>query len=143
MLAAPVFTRTVGPAARLRWMGPMAARGCATLTLTALQPGLVASIVIIAVSGSFATYQVDANTTFGANLPDQQRAQAFGIAAAGVVGGQGVAVMAAGAAAQVVAPSTVIAVSGGFGAIAAAALAVTWKAVQATPDAAAVPVEPR
>ena len=113
VLAAPVFTSTVGPAARLRWMGPMAACGCAALTLIALQPGLVASIVIIAVSGSFATYQVAANTTFVANLPDQQRAQAFGIAAAGVVGGQGVAFMAAGAAAQVTAPPTVIAASGG------------------------------
>ncbi|MGH3190394.1 MAG: MFS transporter [Streptosporangiaceae bacterium] len=135
VLAAPVFTRMAGPAARLRWMGPMAICGCAALTLVAIGPGLAASIAIIAVSGSFATYQVAANTAFVARLPDQYRAQAFGLAAAGVVGGQGVAFLAAGAVAQVISPSAVIAASGALGALAAFGLAITWQRDQRHADA--------
>lgn len=137
VLVAPVFTRAARPATRLRWMGPMAVCGCAVLILAAFRPGLAASVVIVAVSGGFATYQVAANTAFVARLPDRHRAQAFGIAAAGVVGGQGIGFMAAGAAAQVMKPSTVIAASGALGALAAIGLAITWKACCGMPESRA------
>lgn len=126
-LTMPVFTMRAGPLTRLRWMGPMACCACAVLTLTLLRPGLIVSMGIFALSGAFATYQVAANTAFVARLPNERRAQAFGLANAGLIVGQGLAFMAAGAAAEVVAPSTVIAVGGGLGALAACGLAIRWR----------------
>lgn len=123
----PVFTRRIGPLTRLRWMGPMALCACAVLTLTIIRPGLAASMAIFALSGAFATYQVAANTAFVARVPDERRAQAFGLANAGLIVGQGLAFAVAGAAAEVVPPSTVIALGGGLGALAACGLAIRWR----------------
>lgn len=133
VLVAPIFTRMAGPPTRLRWMGPMAACGCAVLTLVAFRPPLAASVAILAVSGGFSAYQVAANTAFAMRVPDEHRAQAFGLAGAGLIGGQGVAFMVAGAAAQVMGPAAVIAWSGALGTAAAAGLAINWKAAHAPP----------
>jgi MFS family permease len=126
-LTMPVFVAKVGPLTRLRWMGPMASCACAVLMLTILRPGLAASVAIFAMSGAFATYQVAANTAFVARVPNERRAQAFGLANAGLIVGQGVAILAAGAAVEVVPPSTVVAVGGGLGAVAACGLALRWR----------------
>ncbi len=127
VLVTPVFTSKIGPLTRLRWMGPMAVTACSVLVLIAARPGLGVSMAIFALSGTFAIYQVAANTAFVARLPNERRAQAFGLANAGLVVGQGVAFMAAGAAAEVIPPSTVIALGGGLGALAACGLALRWR----------------
>lgn len=127
VLAAPLFTRTVGPLTRLRWMGPMAICTCAVLPLTIFRPGLAISMAIFALSGTFAIYQIAANTAFVEWVPDKRRAQAFGLANMGTVLGQGAALTVAGAAAQVMSPSTVIALGGGLGALMACALALRWR----------------
>jgi hypothetical protein len=127
VLAAPVFTATVGPLTRLRWMGPMAVATCAVLLLTIFRPGLAGSLAIFALSGTFAIYQIAANTAFVEWVPDARRAQAFGLASTGLVAGQGAALMLAGAAAQVMAPATVIALAGGLGTLAACGLALRWR----------------
>jgi MFS family permease len=126
-LTMPVFVAKVGPLTRLRWMGPMAFCACAVLTATLLRPGLAVSMAIFAVSGAFATYQIAANTAFVERVPNEQRAQAFGLANAGLIVGQGVAFLVAGAAVEVVPPSTVVALGGGLGAIAAIGLALRWR----------------
>ena len=51
----------------------------------------------------------------------------FGLANAGLVVGQGAAFALAGAAAEVVPPSTVVALSGGIGAVIACGLALRWR----------------
>jgi predicted MFS family arabinose efflux permease len=142
-LATPAFTRLAEPATRLRWMGPMAACGCAALTLAAAVQGLAASLVIFAISGSFGAYQATANPEFVKRLPDERRAQAFGIAAAGVVGGQGIAFVIAGAISQVIPPAGVIAGSGALGTLAAIGLAISWRSAHAASDAAVARLEPR
>lgn len=126
-VATPLFTKRIGPLTRLRWMGPMATCTCGVLLLIALRPGLVASIAILALSSAFGMYQIAANTAFVERLPNERRAQAFGLASAGLVIGQGLAFLVAGAAAEVVPPSTVIALGGGLGAIAAFGLTVRWR----------------
>jgi MFS family permease len=126
-VATPVFAKRIGPLTRLKWMGPMAVCACGILLLTVVRPGLAASIAIFAVSGAFGMYQIAANTAFVERLPNERRAQAFGLANAGLVVGQGLAFMAAGAAAEVVPPSTVIALSGGLGALVACGLAFRWR----------------
>ena len=127
VLAAPVFTKRIGPLTRLRWMGPMAVCSCAVLLLMLFQPGLAVSMVIFALSGTFAIYQIAANTAFVQWVPDKRRAQAFGLASIGVVVGQGAALMLAGVAAEVVPPATVIALSGGLGTVTACGLALRWR----------------
>jgi signal transduction histidine kinase/predicted MFS family arabinose efflux permease len=138
----PLFTRLTGPARRLELMGPLAVATCATLMLTALHPGLAVSLVIFSVSAGFGVYQIAANTAFVVRVPGQRRAQAFGIAAMGVVVGQGAGFVAAGAAAQVISPAAVIAAAGAAGAVIAAGLSVSWRRLP-QPGAAAARHVPR
>jgi predicted MFS family arabinose efflux permease len=123
----PAFSRLVPAERRLRWMGPLAFAACATLALIALRPGPAGSMVIFAVSGAFGVYQLAANTAFVARVPDERRAQAFGIANAGVIVGQGLGFVLGGAAAGRFAPADVIAVAAGAGAVAAVALTRVWR----------------
>jgi hypothetical protein len=133
ILAAPAFGATVGaiafsrfvaPATRARWMSPLAVVACGLLVLFVFRPPLPVALALLALSGIFDCYQLAANASFVAATPARQRSQAFGIAQGGMSLGQGVAMVAAGAAAQRVPPSYVIAASGAVGAVAAIAIAV-------------------
>ena len=128
-IATPLFTRIVRPRRRLALMGPLAVLTCATLVLTALRPGLAVSLVIFSASAAFGIYQIAANTAFVVRVPNERRAQAFGIANMGVIVGQGAAFVAAGAAAGVVSPAVVIAIGGGIGAVLAVVLTLRWRHV--------------
>ena len=137
-VATPLFSRFVSPRRRLTLMGPLAAATGVTLVLTALHPGLIVSLVIFSVAAAACAYQLAVNTAFVARVPDERRAQAFGIASMGVVVAQGAAFVAAGAAAQVVTPGAVIAAGGGIGAVVAVALTFSWRRVTSPPRPAAV-----
>ena len=127
ILAAPVFMRLVAPPQRVATMGPLAVATCAVLTLCLARPPLAAVLVILAVSGACGVYQIAANATFMTRVPAAQRGQAFGLAMSGIVAGQGIAFVLAGAAAQVISPPVVVAIAGGLGAAAAMALTVMWR----------------
>jgi len=128
-IATPLFTKFVRPRQRTEWMGPLAVLTCATLVLTALHPGLAVSLVIFSFSAAFGVYQLAANTAFVVRVPNERRAQAFGLANMGVIVGQGAAFVAAGAAAQEFSPAAVIAVGGGVGAVIALVLTLKWREV--------------
>jgi Transmembrane secretion effector len=119
------FSHFAAPAARLRFMGPMAVATCAVLVLFAWHPGLAVSLLILSVSGLFASYQLAANAAFVRAAPQQQRSQAFGLAQGGMSLGQGLVLILAGAAAQHHAPARVIAVCGTVGAVVALAIALS------------------
>lgn len=121
-----VFGRLVRPAARLRLMGPLAVATCAVLVLFAADPGLTGALAILAVSGAFGAYQVAANAAFVSAVPGAWRARSFGLAQGGMSLGQGTVMIAAGAAAQRFAPTIVVAVAGGIGAVCAAVIAASW-----------------
>src|SRR5215831_18802144 len=108
-------------------MGPLAILTCATLVLTAFHPGLAASLVIFSLSAAFGSYQIAANTAFVIRTPDERRSQAFGLANMGVVVGQGAAFVAAGAAAELISPAAVIAISGATGAVIGIVLTLQWR----------------
>jgi MFS family permease len=129
MIAMPLFSRFVRPRQRINWMGPLAILTCGSLVLTALHPGLAASLGVFSLSAAFGVYQNAANTAFVIRVPNERRAQAFGIATMGVIVGQGAAFVAAGAAAEVFAPAAVIAVGGGIGAVVAFVLTLRWRHV--------------
>jgi MFS family permease len=84
-------------------------------------------MAIFAVSNVFTVYQIAANTAFVERVPNERRGQAFGLANAGLIVGQGVATAIAGAVAEVVPPSTVVALAGGLGAVIACGLALSWR----------------
>jgi predicted MFS family arabinose efflux permease len=128
-IVTPLFSRFVRPRRRLALMGPLAVLTCATLILTALHPGLVVSLVIFSVSAGFGVYQLAANTAFVVRVPNERRAQAFGIASMGVIVGQGAAFVAAGAVAELFSPAAVIAVGGAIGVVVAFALTLGWRHV--------------
>jgi predicted MFS family arabinose efflux permease len=111
------FSRLVGPARRVRWMGPLAVTACGILIVFVLHPPLPATLAILGLSGVFDCYQVAANASFVRATPRQYRSSVFGVAQAGMSLGQGAAIIAAGAAAQVRSPSDVIAASGAIGAL--------------------------
>ncbi|HEY6278468.1 MAG TPA: MFS transporter [Streptosporangiaceae bacterium] len=119
------ISRLAGPAQRLRWMAPLAVTSCAVLGLFALRPSLPWVLAILAVSGVFSCYLIAANAAFVTAAPPHVRSQAFGVAQAGMSLGQGLAMIAAGAAAEHHSPSVVIAVFGAGGAVAAVAMATT------------------
>ena len=125
-VGAIVFSRFVAAATRLRFIGPLAVGSCAVLLLFALRPGLFASLAILAASGVFACFQLVANAAFVTAAPQEQRSQAFGLAQGGMSLGQGAVMIAAGAAAQHVAPERVITVCGAVGTVMALAIAMAW-----------------
>jgi predicted MFS family arabinose efflux permease len=129
VVAIPLFTRFVRPRQRANLMGPLAVLTCGSLVLVALHPGLAASLVIFSLSAAFAVYQIAANTAFVVRVPNERRAQAFGIASMGVIVGQGVAFVAAGAATVVFTPAEVISVGGAIGAVVAGVLTLRWRHV--------------
>jgi MFS family permease len=128
-IGTPLFSRLVRPPRRLTLMGPLAVATCVPLVLTALRPGLAVSLVIFSASAAFGAYQIAVNTAFVVRVPDERRAQAFGIAGMGVIVAQGAGFVAVGTAAELVTPAVVIAVAGGIGAVAALALTLSWRRV--------------
>jgi MFS family permease len=124
-VGAIMFGRMVPSTARQRWMGPLAVTACGLLLLCSLHPSLIASLAIIAASGACASYQLAANAAYVAAAPPERRGQAFGLANGGMQVAQGLWIILAGAAASsnAISPATAIAISGGLGAVLAAALA--------------------
>jgi hypothetical protein len=108
-------------------MGSLAFAGCAVLVLFAWRPGLLLSLLVLFVSGLCACYQLAANAGFVGAAPDGQRSQAFGLAQGGISLGEGVVLIAAGAAADHHSPALVIAVCGAVGAVLALVLALSWR----------------
>ena len=122
-----VFTRAVRPAERLRWMGPMAVAACLVLATCLTRPDLISLLVIVAVSGLLAAYQIAANAAFVLASPDDRRGQAYAIANGGMNLGQGLLYVVAGAAASVATPAVVVAGSGLIGAALALWLLLDWR----------------
>jgi MFS family permease len=120
-----VFSRLVAPANRLRWMNPLAVATCSVLVLFAFRPPLPIALAVLGLSGLLDCFQLPANASFVAAAPPEQRSQAFGIAQGGMSLGQGLAMVAAGAAAERFSPSYVIAAFGAVGAVVAIIIAVS------------------
>ena len=116
-VGAIAFSRLVAPARRVRWMGPLAVTACGVLIAFLLHPPLPVALAILGLSGIFDCYQLAASASFVRAAPARYRSSAFGVAQGGMSLGQGAAMIAAGAAAQVHSPSDVIAASGAIGAL--------------------------
>jgi predicted MFS family arabinose efflux permease len=114
--------RLVRPARRVRLMYPLAVLGAVPLVFVLLRPDLPVSLGLFVLTGLASSYQIAANTMFARNVPPNARARAFGIAMAGMSAGQALAIVLAGAAAQFLAPTVVVAGAGVLGVLAVLSL---------------------
>jgi len=117
-----ILSRLIRPARRLTLMAPLAALSCGPLLLCALRPPLSLVLGLLVVAGMGASYQLAANAAFVQAVPAGWRGQAFGLATSGLIAGQGLSVVIAGAIADLVPPSAVIAGAGALGLLAVAAV---------------------
>ncbi len=122
VIGAVLVSRLVSPQRRLALLLPLAALACAPLVLCAFRPHLIVTFVLWALSGLGMSYQLAANAAFVRIVPSAWRGQAFGLATAGLIAGQGLAILLAGAVAERFAPPIVIAGAGGLGLVGVLAL---------------------
>ncbi|MGY1884908.1 MULTISPECIES: MFS transporter [unclassified Blastococcus] len=123
-----VIARLVPPARRERLVAP--------LVLVSLAPVLVGGVVaavagpgavpfwilvgMLFLSGLGAAWSIPLNVAFVQAVPSAYRGRAFGVAASGLAGVQGIGALAAGLAAEGLSPAVVVALSGALGMIAVA-----------------------
>ncbi len=93
-------------------------------------PSFTALLVLLFLSGLGAAWLIPLNVSFVQATPAPLRGRAFGVAVSGLYGVQGVGALAAGLAAEGVAPSTVLAACGGIGMIAVAPALVGYRRTQ-------------
>jgi predicted MFS family arabinose efflux permease len=121
------WNRFVPAGWRLRSLGLMACAACAVLILFTLPLGLAGALAVLACSGLFTGYLATAGAVLIGAVPDERRGQAGGVIGAGMSLGQGLAIIAAGAAAGVISPAAVVAVFGAAGTVAAVVLSWRWR----------------
>ncbi|WP_103349694.1 MFS transporter [Amycolatopsis sp. CA-128772] len=114
------------PQLRSQLLGPLAMAACVPLVLCLSRPGLMVTVVLWLLSGAASAYHLPASAEFTLTVPDQHRAQAYGLAATVLMTSQGLGIALAGLAATVVAPSTALAGAGGLGVVAAGLAGAAW-----------------
>lgn len=127
VLGAWLFVRFVPGPVRERLVGVIAA--CAGLPLIAmvLGPPLPVTLVLWGVSGMASTaYLLQTQASFVRATPDSGRGRAIGVAASGIIAGQGVAVVVSGLLADAWNAAGAIAVCGCAGSLLSLAGAIAW-----------------
>ncbi|MFF4593393.1 MFS transporter [Amycolatopsis sp. CA-161197] len=109
-----------------RLLGPLAVATSLVLLPTGWTPGLVVLVVLWTLSGMFSAHDLITQVQYSLAAPPEQRGQVIGVAIAALRASQGVAIAAAGALTQVLAPTTVVAVAAVAGATVAALAAAAW-----------------
>ena len=89
----------------------------------AADPGLAVTSLLWALAPAGSGYQIAANVAFVSAVPNDHRAQAFGVVSTGVIAGQAAAILAAGILAETPNPAHVVAGFGVAGTLAALTLA--------------------
>jgi hypothetical protein len=125
VVGAWLFTRFVPDRLRGPLTGPLALGAALPLALCAVASGVAGTALLFALSGACATAcLVQAQADFVRATPPELRGRAIGVAASGLIGVQGLVVLAGGTAAEVVGAQAALAGSGSLGLAAAAGLAV-------------------
>jgi MFS family permease len=126
-LGAGLFVRLVPAATRAWLIGPLAFTAGLPLIVCGWQPGIVASILLLAVSGMCGAFQVQASTTFMRIVPDHHRGQAFGLAQSGLIAVQGLGIAAFGFVGDRLGAPHAIALAGLIGSVLAVGLGISWE----------------
>jgi MFS family permease len=120
--------RLCPPELRARLLGPLVGLSLGGVLLAGLVPlwlggGTAAFALVLALfflAGVGGACSIPLNVAFVQAVPSAFRGRAFGVAVAGLSGAQGLGVLLAGAGAEVLAPSTVVALCGMVGLVAVA-----------------------
>lgn len=114
VVGATALVRYTNQEQRVRLMLPLAA--CTGLPLIGCiaQPGLALTLLLWALCGVGTAYNVAANSAYVAALPNARRSQGIAVAAAGMVTGQGVAILLGGVVASALSPWLVVGAAGGI-----------------------------
>jgi MFS family permease len=112
VLGATLLMRCTSHEQRLQSMLPLAAATGLPLLACAAHPGLSVTLVLWGLCGVGTAYNCAANAAYVAALPNSRRSQGIAVAAAGMVTGQGVAILLAGVISSAVAPWRVVGVCG-------------------------------
>ncbi|MEV6491187.1 MFS transporter [Actinoplanes sp. NPDC051633] len=124
-----LFVRYIPETTRRRLVGPLAVAAGLPLVLCAFGPGLAITAVLWALSGVCSTsYLLQAQADFVRATPGEQRGRAIGIASAGLIAGQGTAILAGGLLADWTNPVAAVVAAGLAGAVLCAVVARTTDA---------------
>ncbi|WP_232662120.1 MFS transporter [Pseudonocardia sp. TRM90224] len=127
VLGAWLFVRYIPFAVREKLVGLLAAAAGLPLLLMPLNPGIPLTLVLWGISGMFSTaYLLQTQASFVRATPDAGRGHALGVAASGIVAGQGVAVFLGGLLADTWTPSVAIGAFGVIGVVLSLTGAVAW-----------------
>jgi MFS family permease len=132
--------RLVPPGRRERLVVPLVLLSLAPLLAGGLLAGLGEDgtssfgmlLALLFVSGLGSSWLIPLNISFVQATPAAFRGRAFGVAVSGLYGVQGLGALAAGLAAESVAPSSVLALCGGVGMIALAPALLAYRRTQAS-----------
>ncbi len=113
-------------AGQLALMLPLALAGTGALGLTALVPSVPGLMALWGLAGSGLAFNLPANAAFVRATKNEMRAQAFGVASAGLQLAQAAGLLVAGVAADHLAPRTVVTLAGAAGSCAVIGLWATW-----------------
>ncbi|WP_212567664.1 MFS transporter, partial [Pseudonocardia sp. Ae505_Ps2] len=126
VVGAIVFTRWVPQRTRERWMLPLAVAAGVPLMVSALAPSVAAITVLWALSGAaVAAALIQAQAGFVRRTPAEARGRATGLAAAGLIGAQGLGLLAAGLLAEWSSPAVAVAVTAAVASAGLAAVAMS------------------
>ncbi len=121
-----VLGRLMRPSDRMRPMGWLAMLSCAPLLFALVRPPLPVVLLLWALAGAGAAYQLAAASAFVRALPSGRKVPAFAVAQSGLLAAQGLGILTGGAVAQRMGPQAAITLAGLLGLVAAAALATAW-----------------
>lgn len=124
-----LFLRLVPSESRSTWMTSLAVAGGLPLVACWLQPGIVVSIVLWALSGAAAAYQVQVVTEYVRAVPDNRRAQAIGVAASGLLAVQGMGILLGGIVASRFGAAAAVGLAGAVAAVLALWFTMLWTRV--------------
>lgn len=117
----------LGEERRSRLLVPLAVAAGAVLVVCAARPSIPMSVLLWAASGVASTvYLIQAQSMFVGGVPDSARGAAVGVASSGTQAARGLAIAAGGGLADLVGPSTTVAVAGGAGALLAVLVGLSW-----------------
>lgn len=111
-------------------LAPLLAGGFVVALVGASWTSFTTLLALLFLSGLGSAWLIPLNIAFVQATPAAYRGRAFGVAVSGLYGVQGIGALAAGLAAEGVAPSTVLALCGGIGMIAVAPALVAYRRTQ-------------
>nr|WP_239521289.1 MFS transporter [Blastococcus saxobsidens] len=139
-----VIARLVAPDRREKLVAPLVVLSllpvlAGGLVVVLADPGAATFWVLVGLlflSGLASAWTIPLNVAFVQAVPSAYRGRAFGVAASGLAGIQGIGALLSGVAAEVVDPSVVVAAAGGVGMIAVAPALIAYRRTRNSAPAA-------